>query len=78
MKGFWVAKSLKFSLHYNMQFKKKRRKKWNRRRRRGRRRRKEHVWYQVFLQAMTVVTVSPAVNSNTYLQIEIQLCTSVT
>ena len=38
----------------------------------------EHVWYQVFLQAMTVVTVSPAVNSNTYLQIEIQLCTSVT
>ena len=71
----------------------RRRLKWNSRRRSRNRRRqrrkgvgagketeeeKKHVWYQVFLQAMTVVTVSPAVNSNTYLQIEIQLCTSVT
>ena len=63
----------------------RRRIKWNSRRRSRNRRRqrrkgvgagketkeeKKHVWYQVFLQAMTVVTVSPAVNSNTYLQIE--------
>ena len=57
----------------------RRRVKWDSRRRRRKRRigvgagkekEKEGAWYQVFLQAMTVVTVSPAVNSNTYLQIE--------
>ena len=92
--GFLGRKIFKFSLDCKMQlWKGRRRIKWNSRRRsrnrRGQRRKgvgagketeeeKKHVWYQVFLQAMTVVTVSPAVNSNTYLQIEIQLCTSVT